>query len=113
MKAVQIHATPDRARQRPSISSLSSQEALLMQTANSFDAKGKLEVAGKSYEIYRLEAVARAGFDVASLPYGLKILLENLLRTEDGADVTADSIKALAGWNPDATPDREIAFTRP
>src|SRR5690606_15933305 len=80
-------------------------------TANSFDAKGKLEVAGKSYEIYRLDAVARAGFDVASLPYGLKILLENLLRTEDGADVTADSIKALAGWDPSATPDREIAFT--
>ena len=82
-----------------------------MKSSNTFDSRGKLEAGGSSYEIYRLDAVERAGFDVASLPYGLKILLENLLRTENGADVTTDSIKALAGWDADATPDREIAFT--
>ncbi len=51
------------------------------------------------------------GLDVASLPFSLKVLLENLLRTEDGADITADDIKALAGWDADADPDKEIQFT--
>jgi aconitate hydratase len=82
-----------------------------MQSADSFGAKGQLEVQGRSYAIYRLDAVARDGFDVARLPYSLKILLENLLRTENGGDVTADGIRALAGWDPAAEPDREIAFT--
>ncbi|WP_397474735.1 aconitate hydratase [Pusillimonas sp.] len=82
-----------------------------MGSTNSFKAKGLLDVAGKAYEIYKLNAVADAGFDVASLPYSLKILLENLLRTEDGVDITADDIRALAGWDAQGQPDQEIAFT--
>ena len=78
---------------------------------DSFGAKGTLDVDGKSYEIYRLDAVTGDGLDVASLPFSLKVLLENLLRTEDGADITADDIKALAGWDADAEPDKEIQFT--
>ena len=60
---------------------------------DSFGAKGALDVAGKSYEIYRLSSVTGPGLDVDSLPYSLKILLENLLRTEDGADITAEDIR--------------------
>src|SRR5690554_4733920 len=82
-----------------------------MGSTNSFKAKGLLDVAGKAYEIYKLNAVADAGFDVASLPYSLKILLENLLRTEDSSDITADDIRALAGWDSQSHPSREIAFT--
>lgn len=82
-----------------------------MSNTNSFNAKGQLNVDGKAYEIYRLKAVADAGFDVASLPYGLKILLENLLRTEDGIDITADDIRALAGWDAQAQAVQEISFT--
>jgi aconitate hydratase len=78
---------------------------------DSFGAKGTLDVAGRSYEIYRLSAVAGEGFDVDGLPYSLKILLENLLRTEDGANITADDIRALAGWDADAEPSKEIQFT--
>jgi len=82
-----------------------------MDHPNSFGAQGTLDVAGKAYRIYRLDALAEKGLDVGRLPYGLKILLENLLRTEDGGDVTADDIRALASWDPDAQPSREIAFT--
>jgi aconitate hydratase len=82
-----------------------------MGSVDSFGAKGSLEVAGKSYEIYRLAAVTGDGLDVESLPYSLKILLENLLRTEDGANITADDIRALAGWDADAEPSKEIQFT--
>ena len=82
-----------------------------MASVDSFGAKGTLDVDGKSYEIYRLGAVAGDGLDVDSLPFSLKVLLENLLRTEDGADITADDIKALAGWDADAEPDKEIQFT--
>jgi aconitate hydratase len=78
---------------------------------DSFGAKSTLDVDGKSYEIFRLDAVTGEGLDVASLPYSLKVLLENLLRTEDGADITADDIKALAGWDETAEPDKEIQFT--
>jgi aconitate hydratase len=74
---------------------------------NSFGAKSTLEVSGKSYEIFRLDSVE--GYD--KLPYSLKILLENLLRTEDGANVTAEQIKALGNWVPSAVPDTEIQFT--
>lgn len=80
-------------------------------TTNSFGARSTLDVNGKSYEIYRLDAVTGDGLDVASLPFSLKVLLENLLRTEDGADITADDIRALAGWDADAQPDKEIQFT--
>lgn len=74
---------------------------------NSFGAKSTLEVSGKSYEIFRLDSVQ--GYD--KLPYSLKILLENLLRTEDGANVTAEQIQALGNWVPSADPDTEIQFT--
>ncbi|MBC7374799.1 MAG: aconitate hydratase, partial [Frankiales bacterium] len=74
---------------------------------DSFGARSELTVGDTSYEIFRLDAVEGAG----DLPYSLKVLLENLLRTEDGADITADSIRAIAGWDPTAEPDTEIAFT--
>jgi len=74
---------------------------------NSFNAKKNLEVAGKSYEIFDISGIEGA----SSLPFSLKVLLENLLRTEDGANITADHIKALANWNPAAEPDTEIQFT--
>jgi aconitate hydratase len=82
-----------------------------MSSADSFGAKGTLDVNGKSYEIYRLDAVEGDGLDVESLPFSLKVLLENLLRTEDGEDITADDIRALAGWDAEADPDKEIQFT--
>ena len=74
---------------------------------NSFNAKKSLSVAGKSYEIFDITALEGS----ADLPYSLKILLENLLRTEDGANITAEQITALAQWNPASTPDTEIQFT--
>ena len=82
-----------------------------MASQDSFGAKGTLDVDGKSYEIFRLDAVTGEGLDVESLPFSLKVLLENLLRTEDGADITADHIKAIAGWDASAAPDQEIQFT--
>jgi aconitate hydratase len=87
------------------------EEMWLMASQDSFGAKGTLDVDGQSYEIYRLDAVEGEGLDVESLPFSLKVLLENLLRTEDGADITADHIKAIAGWDANATPDQEIQFT--
>jgi aconitate hydratase len=77
------------------------------QSQNSFGARGELRVGGQSYEVYRLTAVE--GSD--RLPFSLKVLLENLLRTEDGTMVTRDQVEALAGWRPDAEPDTEIQFT--
>jgi aconitate hydratase len=74
---------------------------------NSFDARDTLEVAGTSYEIFRLDKVDGS----AGLPFSLKVLLENLLRTEDGANVTADQIRALASWDPAAEPNTEIQYT--
>src|SRR5690242_20207470 len=82
-----------------------------MASKDSFGARSTLDVGGTGYEIYRLSAVTGDGLDVASLPYSLKVLLENLLRTEDGADITADDIRALAGWDAEAEPDKEIQFT--
>jgi aconitate hydratase len=82
-----------------------------MASKDSFGAKGTLDVGGKTYEIFRLDAVAGEGLDQASLPFSLKVLLENLLRTEDGADITAEDIEALAGWDETAEPDKEIQFT--
>jgi aconitate hydratase A / 2-methylisocitrate dehydratase len=76
-------------------------------TANSFGARGTLTADANTYQIYRLDAVP--GHE--DLPFSLKILLENLLRTEDGVNVTADHISALAGWNPVAEPDTEIQFS--
>jgi aconitate hydratase len=77
---------------------------------NSFGAKSTLEVGGRSYEIFRLDALQQR-FDVARLPFSLKVLLENLLRTEGGGSVTAADIDALASWDAKAQPSKEIAFT--
>src|SRR3954467_13112313 len=76
-------------------------------SANSFDARATLSVGDESYEIFRLNAVEGAD----RLPFSLKILLENLLRTEDGVNITADHVRALAGWDPTANPATEIQFT--
>ena len=76
-------------------------------TANSFGSRATLDVAGTQYEIFRLAAAE--GSD--SLPYSLKILLENLLRNEDGANITAEHVRALAQWDPGQEPDTEIQFT--
>jgi aconitate hydratase len=77
---------------------------------NSFDARADLDVGGRTYEIHRLDAL-QASYDVARLPFSLKVLLENLLRNEDGKAVTADHVKALAQWDHDADPSLEIPFT--
>src|SRR5687768_11223250 len=87
------------------------EEMWLMASQDSFGAKGTLDVDGTSYEIYRLDAVKGEGLDVDSLPFSLKVLLENLLRTEDGGDITDEHIKAIAGWDAAAHPDQEIQFT--
>lgn len=78
-----------------------------MASLNSLNACKTLQVGGKSYEIFSLDAVE----GLKKLPYALRILGENLLRNEDGANITADQIKALAAWNPDAQPSTEIQFT--
>src|ERR1700733_877619 len=77
---------------------------------NSFNALATLHAAGQTVSYYRLDALAAHGIDVSQLPFSLKVLLENLLRHEDGVTVTAQDIKALARWNPRSEPDREIAF---
>jgi aconitate hydratase len=74
---------------------------------DTFGAKGTLEVGSNSYEIFRLSAVP----GTEKLPYALKVLAENLLRTEDGANITADHIRAIANWDPSAQPSVEIQFT--
>jgi aconitate hydratase len=74
--------------------------------ASSFSAEKTLEVAGKKYKYFSM-----AQLDASKLPYSLKILLENMLRTEDGANVTADHVNALVNWDPSAEPDTEIQFT--
>ncbi|ALU39906.1 aconitate hydratase [Kocuria flava] len=78
-----------------------------MSTVDSFGAKGVLDVDGTEYEIFRLNALEGA----AKLPYSLKVLLENLLRTEDGANITSEHIRALAEWDAEAEPSIEIQFT--
>ena len=77
---------------------------------DSFSARAQLEAGGKTLDYYKLGALEDA-HKVSRLPYSIKVLLENLLRHEDGVDVTADDIKAVADWDPKAEPDREIAFT--
>ena len=77
---------------------------------NSFGAKDTLEVGGREYEIFRLDALQQR-FDVARLPFSLKVLLENLLRTEGNGSVDAADIEALASWDAKAQPSKEIAFT--
>jgi aconitate hydratase len=77
---------------------------------NSFGARAGLDVGERSFEVFRLDALAPVG-DVGGLPFSLKVLLENLLRTEDGSAVTAEDIEAFARWDPAAATDREIAFS--
>jgi aconitate hydratase len=83
------------------------EEAQPTMTANSFGSRATLEAGGGTHEIYRLDAVPGS----ETLPYSLKVLLENLLRNEDGLNITAEHIRALASWDPEAEPDTEIQFT--
>src|SRR5215218_4701958 len=77
---------------------------------NSFDARADLDVGGRTYEIFRLDAL-QPKYDVARLPFSLKVLLENLLRNEDGVGIRREDIEALATWDAKAQPAKEIAFT--
>ncbi|HEX6939909.1 MAG TPA: aconitase family protein, partial [Longimicrobiales bacterium] len=78
---------------------------------NSFGARSTLRVGDREFEIFRLDALEKQGLDIARLPFSLRVLLENLLRHEDGTAVTRDDIAALASWSPRDTNVREIAFT--
>ena len=77
---------------------------------NSFGSQSTLKVGNKNYEIFRLNALEAKGLSLRRLPYSLRVLLENLLRQEDGKSVTADDIEFLAKWQAKAEPAREIAF---
>jgi aconitate hydratase len=81
-----------------------------MSSQNSFGSHSTLAVGGREHRIARLDALDKAGLDIARLPFALRILLENLLRREDGVNVTADDIRALARWDAKAEPAKEIAF---
>jgi aconitate hydratase len=78
---------------------------------NSFGARSNFKVFNKEYELYRIDALDKQGISTGHLPFSLRILLENLLRTEDGRNVTKDEIRALAAWNKNSKPEKEIAFT--
>jgi aconitate hydratase len=78
---------------------------------NSFNSRSALTVGSKEYEIYRIDALDNAGIPTRHLPFSLRILLENLLRTEEGRVVKPEEIRALAAWNRDSKPEQEIAFT--
>src|SRR5215213_7479527 len=77
---------------------------------DSYGARAVLRVGNREYEIFRLDALAKEGIDLQRLPFSLRILLENLLRKEDGQTVTAEDIDCLARWNPRAASSDEIAF---
>ncbi len=78
---------------------------------NSFGSRSTLKVGNKEFEIYRLDALDKQGISTKHLPFSLRILLENLLRTEDGRNVTKNEVRALASWNKSSKPEKEIAFT--
>src|SRR5450432_4079436 len=78
---------------------------------DSFGSRSTLRVGGHDYEIYRIDALDKQGISTKHLPFSLRILLENLLRTEDGRNVTESEIRAIAAWNKNSKPDKEIAFT--
>ena len=78
---------------------------------NSFNSRSSFKVGDKEYEIYRLDALDQQGIPTKHLPYSLRILLENLLRTEDGRNVKKEDIRSMASWNKNSKPDKEIAFT--
>src|SRR5579862_158868 len=77
---------------------------------NSFGSQSELKAGARTYQIFRLSALEKRGIDLKRLPYSLRILLENLLRHEDGKSVTAEDIEFLAKWDPKAEPSREIAY---
>src|ERR1051326_7552167 len=77
--------------------------------SDSFSAKATLEVSGREYEVFRLDALQQR-FDVARLPYSLKVLLENVLRLEDGVSATQEDVEAIASWDAAATPSAEIPY---
>ncbi|MEX0891534.1 MAG: aconitate hydratase AcnA [Gemmatimonadota bacterium] len=78
---------------------------------NRYDTRATLTVEGKAYEIFRLQALEEAGLPVSRLPYSMRILLENVMRMGDGSADSVGDIEAVANWDPQAEPDREIAFT--
>ena len=78
---------------------------------DSFHSRSTLKVGGKDYDIYRIDALDKAGISTKHLPYSLRVLLENLLRTEDGRNVRPDDIRALASWSGKSKSNKEIAFT--
>src|SRR6202022_3300969 len=80
-------------------------------SSNSFGARATFKVGNKEYELYRLDALDKQGISSRRLPFSLRILVENLLRTEDGRNVTKEEIRALAAWNKNSKPEKEIAFT--
>src|ERR1700736_2140124 len=80
-------------------------------SSNSFGARATFKVGNKEYELYRLDALDKQGISTRHLPFSLRILLENLLRTEDGRNVKKEDIRSMAVWNKNSKPDKEIAFT--
>src|ERR1700683_2970851 len=78
---------------------------------NSFNSRSTHKVGNKEYEIYRLDALDKQGISTKHLPYSLRILLENLLRTEDGRNVKKEDVRSMAAWNHNSKPEKEIAFT--
>src|SRR5258708_28265904 len=80
-------------------------------SSNSFGARATFKVGNKEYQLSRLDALDKQGISTKHLPFSLRILLENLLRTEDGRNVTKEEIRALAAWNKNSKPAKEIAFT--
>jgi aconitate hydratase len=78
---------------------------------NSFGSRSSLKIGNKEYDIYRLDALDRQGIPTRHLPFSLRILLENLLRTEDGRNVTPEEVRALTNWSGKSRPEKEIAFT--
>jgi aconitate hydratase len=80
-------------------------------SSNSFGARATFKVGNKEYELYRIDALDNQGISTKHLPFSLRILLENLLRTEDGRNVTKEEVRALAAWNKNSKPEKEIAFT--
>src|SRR5271166_5383533 len=96
-------------RRRPRARIPFSRKAIM--SVNSFNSRSSLKVGKKEYEIYRLDALDRQGIPTTHLPFLLRILLENLLRTEDGRNVTTEEVRALAAWNKKSKPEKEIALT--
>src|SRR5208283_3284668 len=96
---VAISPSPQRPRARIPFS----RKALM--SVNSFNSRSSLKVGKKEYEIYRLDALDKQGISTTHLPFSLRILLENLLRTEDGRNVTKEEVRALAAWNKNSKPE--------